>query len=70
MSKYWQLNAIDKRNVFMNKGISEIISEGRNAFLCYVMQTNQGPDRLCQLKSHAQTACESHDLNMTSNSFV
>ena len=28
------------------------------------MQTNQGPDRLCQAKSHVQTACESHDLNM------
>ena len=28
------------------------------------MKTNQGPDRLCQAKSHVQTACESHDLNM------
>ena len=25
--------------------------------------------RLCQVKSHVQTACESHDLNMASNSF-
>ena len=28
------------------------------------MQTNQGPDRLCQVKSHVQIARESHDLNM------
>ena len=39
-------------------------SQGCNTFLCNVMQTNQGPDMLCQAKSHVQTACESHDLKM------
>ena len=41
-----------------------MISQVRNAFPRYVMQTNQGPYRLCQVKSHVQTARESHDLNM------
>ena len=41
-----------------------MISQDRNAFPCNVMQTNQGPDKLCQAKSHVQTARESHDLNM------
>ena len=51
-------------NLFVNKSIGEMISQGYNAFACNIMQTNQGPDRLCQVKSHVQTACESYDLNM------
>ena len=51
-------------NIFANNNIGEMISHGRKAFACNVMQTNQGPDRLCQVKSHVQTVCESHDLNM------
>ena len=46
-----------------------MISQGHNAFPCNVMQTNQGPDRLCQVKSHVQTARESHDLNMVFSGF-
>ena len=42
----------------------DAISQGRNAFQCNVMQTSQGPDRFCQVKSHVQTARESHDFNM------
>ena len=41
-----------------------MISQGCNAFPYNVMQTYQGPDRLLSSKSHVQTACESHDLNM------
>ena len=41
-----------------------MISQGGNTFPCNVMHTNQGLDRLFQAKSHVQTACESHDLNM------
>ena len=63
-TSYVAYNVIDGLNVFANKSISEMISQGRNAFLCNVMQTNQGPDRLCQVQSHVQTAHESHDLNM------
>ena len=63
-------NVIENSNVFANKSIGEMISQGGNAFPCNVMQANQGPDKLCQAKSH-ETACKSHDFNMdfaTSNS--
>ena len=56
-------NVINTRNVFMNKSTGEMISQGRNALSCN-LQTNQGPDRLCQVKSHVQTGRESQDLNM------
>ena len=36
-------NAIDTRDVFANKSIGDMLSQGRNTFACYVMQTNQGP---------------------------
>ena len=36
-------NAIDVRNVFENKSIGEMNSEGRNAYPCNVMLKNQGP---------------------------
>ena len=42
---------MDARNIFANKSIGEMISQGPNVFLCYFMQTNQGPDRLCQVKA-------------------
>ena len=57
-------NVIDTRNVFANKTSSVMIRQCRNAFPCNVMQTNQLPDRLCQVKSHVNTARESHDLKM------
>ena len=42
----------------------QMISQGRNVFPCNVMQTNRVPEKLCQVKSHVQTAREPHDLNM------
>ena len=35
-------SVIDARNVFANKNTSKMISQGRNAFPCNVMQTIQG----------------------------
>ena len=62
------------RNVFANKSIREKICQGRNAFLCNVMKTNQGTDMLRQAKSHVETARESHYLKpglfAASNSFA
>ena len=49
---------IDVRKVFANKPLGEIIRRDCNAFPCNAMQTNQDPDRLCQVKSHAKTARE------------
>ena len=57
-------NVIDVHNVFANKNSGEMISHGRKAYPCNIMQTNQSQFRLCQFKSHVQTACESHDLNI------
>ena len=57
-------NVIDAHNVFANKTIGKMISQGCNAFLYNVIQTNEGPNRLRKVKSHVQTAHESHDLNI------
>ena len=35
-----------------------------SAFLCDVMQTVRVHFKNCQVKTHFQTACEHHDLNM------
>ena len=57
-------NLIDTRNIFVNKSIGEMIRQGHNPFPCNIMQTVRVKFRLCQVKSHVQTATESHDLNM------
>ena len=41
-----------------------MISQGRNAFPCNVMQNKLGRRKALSSQSHVQTARESHDLNM------
>ena len=49
----------------MNKSIYEIICQGRNAFMCNIMQTIQSSVKVSvKGKSHVHTARESHDMNM------
>ena len=58
-------NVIDAHNVFMNKSIYEMICQGRNAFMCNIMQTIQSSVKVSvKGKSHVHTARESHDMNM------
>ena len=72
-TKWRQRQTFERHNVptaslsaqsFREQNHRRMISQGRNAFPCIVLQNNQGPDRLCQIKRHVQTARESHDLNV------
>ena len=37
-------NVTDARNVLANKSIGELISQGRNAYPCYVIPIESGPN--------------------------
>ena len=57
-------------NVFANKNVNAIISSGCNAFLVLSDKQIGAHFKYFQIKIYVQTASESHDLNMASNSFA
>ena len=56
-------------NVFKNKNVKVMISPGCNAFRVLSDKRIGAHFKYFQIKTHVQTACESHDLNKAFHSF-
>ena len=56
-------------NIFVNKNVDVMISPGCNAFRIVSDKQIRSHFKYCQIKTHVQTACESHDLNIDFRSF-
>ena len=56
-------------NIFANKNVEVMINPGCNAFCVTSDKQIEAHFKYCQIKTHVQTACESHDLYMDFRSF-